>query len=214
METADIEGRLARLEQQDQRLTAALELLAQRETSPPAPRGRDREAYAVVIASLIGLLALAVSGYTAYVQREQLRAQVWPHLLLARSTVDPRYFLSNTGTGPAKIAALRVTIHGAPIKNRAALLKAIGFTNEELTWSTVAGTVLPAGKELSFIQPSNSTQSREHLIQLMHDGSNDLSMTVCYCSVLDDCWVASYGPHGPGESEGGCPIADAERFTD
>ena len=28
----------------------------------------------------VGLLALCVSGYTAYLQRQQVRAQVWPYL--------------------------------------------------------------------------------------------------------------------------------------
>jgi uncharacterized membrane protein YebE (DUF533 family) len=73
--TGDVEGRLARLEQRDERLTRALEQLAQREGGPVAKPGRKWDAYAAVIASFIGLLALAGSGYTAYVQRQQVRAQ-------------------------------------------------------------------------------------------------------------------------------------------
>src|SRR5207249_10979872 len=45
----------------------------QRET-----RGASR--YDAVIATLVGFLALCVSGYTAYMQRQQVRAAVWPIL--------------------------------------------------------------------------------------------------------------------------------------
>ena len=41
---------------------------------------RDWDGLAAVIAAFVGLLALLVSGYTAYLQRQQVRAQVWPYL--------------------------------------------------------------------------------------------------------------------------------------
>jgi len=33
-----------------------------------------------VIATIVGFLALCVSGYTAYMQRQQVRAATWPIL--------------------------------------------------------------------------------------------------------------------------------------
>jgi len=56
-----------------------------------ASRGADRQHWdvlGVVIASLIGLLALLVSGYNAYVERQQVRAEVWPYLALAHQDLD------------------------------------------------------------------------------------------------------------------------------
>ncbi|PYI74927.1 MAG: hypothetical protein DMF04_11625 [Verrucomicrobia bacterium] len=43
-----------------------------------ATRGASR--YDAVIATLVGFCALCVSGYTAYMQRQQVRAAVWPIL--------------------------------------------------------------------------------------------------------------------------------------
>jgi hypothetical protein len=43
-----------------------------------------------------------VAGYTAYVQRQQLLAQVWPHLLVAFSGAELKFFTTNQGTGPAE----------------------------------------------------------------------------------------------------------------
>ncbi len=39
---------------------------------------RSASRYDAVIATLVGFLALCVSGYTAYMQRQQVRAAVWP----------------------------------------------------------------------------------------------------------------------------------------
>ncbi len=40
-----------------------------------ATRGASR--YDAIVATLVGFLALCVSGYTAYMQRQQVRAIVW-----------------------------------------------------------------------------------------------------------------------------------------
>lgn len=41
--------------------------------------GRARR-YETIIATLVGVCALAVSAYTAYIQKQQVRAQVLPSL--------------------------------------------------------------------------------------------------------------------------------------
>jgi len=54
-----------------------------------------------VIASLIGALALVVSAYTAYVQRQQVRAQVWPVIeYYTGNQPKLRLWLANKGVGP------------------------------------------------------------------------------------------------------------------
>ena len=58
-------------------------------TSAPAVKRLRREirydAVAAVIAAMVGMLALGVAAYTAYIQRQQVSAQVWPYLLWANS---------------------------------------------------------------------------------------------------------------------------------
>ena len=72
--------------------------------SDPAPKKRtESNAVAAVIAALIGLLALGVSGYTAMLQREQVRAEVWPYLQPG-ITIEQGSMatgLENKGVGPA-----------------------------------------------------------------------------------------------------------------
>ena len=47
---------------------------------PEERETRRASRYDAVIATFVGFLALCVSGYTAYMQRQQVRAAVWPIL--------------------------------------------------------------------------------------------------------------------------------------
>jgi hypothetical protein len=220
-ETGDVEQRLARLEQQDQRLTRALELLAEREVAPAGKRRRDWDALAAVIAALIGLLALGVSAYTAYVQREQLRAQVWPHLTIQSSNVDPAWHVTNVGTGPARVTAMRVVVDGAPATTATTwddVTKAAGYRGGEgMTRSFISHAIIPAGKQILFARPNAGEPSQAKFNDLLPDGKHTLRVTLCYCSTLDDCWVASSGDRlldGRAITDDGCPITVAERFVE
>jgi hypothetical protein len=212
-ESGEIEARVARLEAQEDRLTRALELLAERAAAPAAPArksGRDWDAYAAVIASFIGILALAASGYTAYVQRQRLRAQVWPHLQIHYSSVNPQFFVSNHGTGPARITAARVTVDYGPVKTWTDVMKAVGLPdNEGVGHSDLGELVLSPDKDFTIVQPTND-QGRANLVKLLPGGKHLVVITLCYCSVLEDCWfTGSNDTVGPRE---GCPILPTERF--
>jgi hypothetical protein len=79
---------------------------------------RSASRYDVVIATVVGLLALCVSGYTAYMQRQQVRAQVWPILEFNSSNApDIHFSLSNKGVGPALIRNVIVRVDEQPTKN-------------------------------------------------------------------------------------------------
>jgi hypothetical protein len=216
--TGDLEERIARLEQQDERLTRALELLARSEPATAMKRRRDWDAFAAVIASLIGLLALAVSGYTAYVQRQQLRAQVWPHVELEYSNVNLGFFANNQGTGPARVIAMRVAVDGAPRKTWSDVRKVAGITDDKrLSSSTLSESVLPSGKVFTIAQPGDDEESRAAFKALLPGAKHAISVTICYCSVLDDCWVASLDAaqqNGELRSRDSCPIRTVERFRD
>ncbi|HMG23080.1 MAG TPA: hypothetical protein VK607_17210 [Kofleriaceae bacterium] len=196
----------------DERIARALELLAQRESLPSPRRGRD--VYTTLIASLVGVLALAISGYTAYVQRAQLRAQVLPHLQVASTEVESRvaFLVLNKGTGPARIDRVRMVVDGKSVKSWAGLAAAVGLTGGDLTWSSLTGVVVSAGQEQTILAPTASEQSRAVFAQWFIGGKHTLAVTICYCSVLDDCWVAGWPAGRAKRDPEVCPITDAQRF--
>ena len=84
---------------------------------PKEEETRGAFRYGAVVATLVGVCALFVSGYTAYVQRQQVRAAVWPILEFESSnTPDIHFTLSNKGVGPAIIRHVTVTVDGKPVK--------------------------------------------------------------------------------------------------
>src|SRR5689334_1135568 len=73
--------------------------------------------YETVIVGLIGFLALCVSAYTAYMQRQQVRAAVWPILQFDNSNGPIELALSNKGVGPAIIRQVIVRVDDQPVRN-------------------------------------------------------------------------------------------------
>ena len=64
---------------------------------------RTASRYETFIAIFIALLAVCVAGYTAYMQRQQVRAAVWPILEFDSSNGPIHFTLANKGVGPAII---------------------------------------------------------------------------------------------------------------
>jgi hypothetical protein len=183
----------------EDRLAAALTALARRDEAM-ASHGRRWDAYAAIIATFVGLLALGVSAYTAYVQRQQLRAQVWPYVMLTYTNVDDgmAFSIVNQGIGPAQITQRKVAIHGTPIESWSDLGGVAGFVHEQGESTINAGfKVLPAGKQIDFLRPADNAQSRAQFKQLFVGGEHALAMSICYCSVLGECWITSIGEDPP-----------------
>src|SRR5262249_40176541 len=78
---------------------------------------RTASRYEVLIATIVGFLALCVSGYTAYMQRQQVRAAVWPILEFDSSNGPIQFVLANKGVGPAIIKHVIVKVDDQPVKN-------------------------------------------------------------------------------------------------
>jgi hypothetical protein len=86
-------------------------------------RGASR--YDAVIATFVGFCALCVSGYTAYVQRQQVRAAVWPILEFDSGNGPIQFTLANKGVGPAIIKHVMMRVDGQPVKKWAEVLEKI-----------------------------------------------------------------------------------------
>src|ERR1051325_1636875 len=74
--------------------------------------------YDALIATFVGICALCVSGYTAYMQRQQVRAAVWPILQFdSANAPDIHFILANKGVGSAIIKNVIVRVDGQPMRN-------------------------------------------------------------------------------------------------
>jgi len=192
----------------------------QREENASAPivRGLGREirwdAAAAVIASLVGLLALAVAGYTAYIQRQQVSAQVWPYLLWANSDNQMDFMWINKGVGPAIVKSAQVLVAGIPQHNWTAVMRSLQLEPIKYGQSTFNGNVLSAGETLEwvkFMDHASFQRFRETARRAK------LDFKVCYCSTLGDCWVndTSKGNGNVRIPVDKCPaVPESQQFDD
>ena len=183
-------------------------------TEPDPPRARNWDALAAIIAALIGVLALLVSGYTAYVQRQQVRAQVWPYLMLANYDTESAFKLLNKGVGPAIVKSMRVRVDGQPQRTWRQVTTALGLERIPLRMSTISDNVISGGE----IVPMLVFGDADGYHRFRDASAHRTSVEICYCSTLGDCWLyaaaalAAQAAQTPVDS---CPaLADAEAFAD
>jgi hypothetical protein len=162
-------------------------------------RGASR--YDAVIATLVGVCALCVSGYTAYMQRQQVRAAVWPILEFDSSNQpDIHFTLSNKGVGPAIIRNVIVTVDGQPVINWSeALEKLLGPGPHHYSESDMTGHVLSAGESMTILTPHNPddnpiTSDRSNLLWAkVNKDRGRVAVEICYSSTLGECWTLRGG---------------------
>ena len=167
---------------------------------------RRASRYDAVIATFVGVCALFVSGYTAYMQRQQVRAAVWPILEFDSSNwPDIHFTLANKGVGPAIIRTVVVKVDGQPVINwTSALEKLLGPGKHLYSESDMNGHVLSAGESMTVFTPRNPENN-----PLVFDKSNPLwiemnkqrervAVEICYCSTLGECWTLRSGAMARG----------------
>ena len=173
---------------------------------PASSRRRDWNAFAAVIATLVGLLALLVSAYTAHIQRQQVRAQVWPFLLASNYDNELAIKVLNKGVGPALVRGVRVWVDGKPQPDWHHALGALGVSLHGGQTSTLNGNVLSAGESLTMIKLFDGKA-----YQSLRAAYPRLSMEICFCSTLDDCWL--YSDRGAGRKAATQAIAQCPAPT-
>jgi hypothetical protein len=158
------------------------------EGTHPRPAERRWDAVAAIVAALIGFLALIVSGYTAFVQRQQVRAQVWPYLILTNYDTDRSLNVFNKGVGPAILRTARVRVDGKPQLDWEHVLDALGVPKPRKHYiSTIHGNVLSANERAAIIRFEDEAAYRAFRDTAIERMKTDL----CYCSTLGDCWAYS-----------------------
>ena len=143
---------------------------------------------AAILAALIGLLALVVSGYTAYIQRQQVRAQVWPWIVAGNNDLEHSIEVLNKGAGPAIVRSAQVFVDGKPQRSWDAVLDALGIPKPHpFQQSTINPNVLTPGEHVTAIKVPDEDLWKRFRAEATHR----VWMNICFCSSLGDCWLYS-----------------------
>src|SRR5579863_298819 len=161
------------------------------------------------LALVISGIAAGASAYQTYVIRKQFSATVWPYISFVTSSSTGKYFeldVDNAGIGPALILDSVITRDGKVVQragtptSEPAIAAAIAAERAEansdernshahgagnMTASTILpGDVVPAGQKLEVLRVEG-----KFLTQRVMASVRRVDLTLCYCSLLGDCWT-------------------------
>jgi hypothetical protein len=185
-------------------------------------RTRGASRYDALIATFVGVCALFVSGYTAYMQRQQVRASVWPILEFYSSNApDIHFTLANKGVGPAIIQNVIVKVDGQPMRNWGEVFeKLLGPGEYHASEHDFSHHVLSAGESMDVLTPFAPDGN-----PIKFDRSNALwakmdkdrfrvTVEICYSSTLGECWLLRAGGQTTSDTTevGHCPRRSATSF--
>lgn len=152
-----------------------------------------------MIAVVVSAISLWVAIGTEEANRRMVAAASWPLLQADTSDLNATITLSvmNGGVGPAKLKTLEVFWHGKAYAGAHALLKDCCAykaskppEDAELTTGGVSGVVIRAGENHIFLSLPRRADNAETWRSLDRV-RRELKFRACYCSVFDECWIAT-----------------------
>lgn len=181
-------------------------------TDPGERRWRVIELVIAGAIVVISLASLFTAVYQSIIMRRTLEASVWPRVEWENSNYDEErgvnaiiFALANRGVGPARIARVEILLKGERMGNEDALLLDCcvdGETREERSvtlkrltertfTSTLDGSALTPGQERILFRFERPVEDSLGLAvwHRLNEIRDELDLTVCYCSVFDDCWT-------------------------
>jgi hypothetical protein len=208
------------------------------------PEERRRRTIELVIAAavvVISLASLITTVYQSIVMRRTLEASVWPRVEWENSNYDEQrhlnsitFAVANRGVGPARIARVEILLNGKRMGNenalllnccidgttsgeRSATLRRLTERNDLPTFtSTLDGAALTPGQErilFEFERPAEDSPAFS-VWNRLNAVRDELDLTVCYCSVFDDCWSSRAHAYTQAtEAVDRCPVEAEPGFT-
>ena len=166
-----------------------------------------------------------------YQNERIVEAESLPYVDISTSDLDEdrrtpafRLTVQNQGVGPARIAEVVMTVHGQPVGDfktlvdhccAPGLLQAAKRGTKQLS-AIPNGDVIQSSLRDRMIRPGEAvdvvdwraTPTNQAVIDLLRNGfaSDVVNMSVCYCSVFNECWTRTDVGNRPVPVKQ-CPLA-------
>ena len=149
------------------------------------------------VLSLVGVFIAIVALYAALSEseatRKQTAAAVWPFVQLtindhlSENRAEFSISLTNAGVGPARMRSMRVLLMGKPLRDWHHAIELVGESGtHRLGQSYVSRRVLIPGETINMVSTSDRVLVEKFLGTMAQP---DNSITYCYCSIFEECWV-------------------------
>lgn len=166
-----------------------------------APTRRWREwldPFLALIAVAVSAISLWVAIGTEQANRRMVAAASWPLLQADTSNLNSTITMSvqNGGVGPAKLKTFELFWNGKAYPGAHDLLAACcGYQvpasgDTTLTTGGVSGIVIRAGESHIFLALPRREDNADAW-QRLDRIRRTLKFRACYCSVFDECWIAT-----------------------
>jgi hypothetical protein len=167
--------------------------------------------------TLLGVAALVVSAVSLWIgiRTEQanehlVAASSWPYLYVESSNANPdgakiiHMDVVNAGVGPAKAETFEVFWNGKAWPSADSLTQAcchdrpfnpttaLRRDRTEMIVGGVQGTVIRAGETRNFVTLPLASDDAD-VWRALNDARRTMTYRICYCSVLDECWIGNFG---------------------
>ena len=151
-------------------------------------------------AVLISAISVAVAISANTTQERLLAASTWPNLSFGTSNLNDAledevsFELSNSGVGPARIRWSQLSYKGKAVASLQELLelcckRPVEIAAEKVTSiSSSIDPVLKAGDTVKILR-LRKAGNPDWLWQQANSERYKVAIEVCYCSVLDTCWM-------------------------
>jgi hypothetical protein len=169
-----------------------------------------------VSALLISTVAALASVYQTHVIGQQLSATVWPYLSVDRTFSPQAVTLSitNFGLGPALVRSARIDLNGKPVRSWEDVLAEYtrvahrmhvkGVT--KISDANLDGSVVLSPGVTRRLLDVRTTAGTIHAVRAV---AGSVSLTICYCSLLGQCWQISSNESGWPAPRSSCPIGES-----
>ncbi len=161
-----------------------------------------------LVAMLIGMVALFVAWDQAQVMRKQQHASVWP-VLSPDFSIDGddeslilELTLANEGVGPALVESAFLTLSGEEASSPTYLMSQL-FPDKQpvgqarFNGSDIEKRIIGAGDVVQIFRlawpqtEENTAVFSEFATRYVTGGDLNVSLTACYCSVFDRCFLST-----------------------
>lgn len=148
-----------------------------------------------ITAIVVGVAALYVSWDQGRVMREEVRASVWPALQVDgfASRIDAGMSLGlrvqNAGVGPARVERITIRYRDELVPDLASMLSLMP-EDGDLSLQTLEGRIIAAGDRVEPFALVYEQGLSGDAVEVMAELSAGWTVEVCYCSVLEQCWVS------------------------
>jgi hypothetical protein len=158
-------------------------------------RSRDPEFWIAIGALIVSAIAMLTSLMQVSLQRNQERALVWPHVS-ARPSYSAEGFAFtayNKGLGPALVRNVQLKVDGKSVDSWSEVVVATLGDNKDYGWENIKSnniedSIMASTEAVTMFKIAWDEKTR----QAFSDG-NRISVEICYCSFLDECWISKSG---------------------